>query len=126
MGASVASARKAAVHTPAMRVRAPASKLTMLRAKPPVTGMPPLAPAAALAKTPITTVRPTGVGLPMIGVQTGLQAGDTAAVVKALRRYHNSGRYEHDLWTVARMARATLIREDDQLPEQDDIDDHAS
>ena len=46
---STSSAKAMAVNAPAQRVRAPASKATPLRAKPPVTGMPPLRPATRLA-----------------------------------------------------------------------------
>jgi acid phosphatase len=72
--------------------------------------------APAAADTPVSTVRPTGVGLPMIGVQTGLSAGDAPAMVEALRRYHDSGRYERDLWRVGRAARASLVRQLADLP----------
>ena len=46
---TIATAISAAVNTPAMRVRAPASMLTMLREKLPATGMPADSAAARLA-----------------------------------------------------------------------------
>ncbi len=71
---------------------------------------------AQSAETPVTTVRPTGVGLPIIGVQGGVDAGNSAEMVAALRAYHDSGRYERDLWQVARAARRSLVRQVARLP----------
>jgi len=77
-------------------------------------GWPAVAPAA---ESPITTVRPTGVGLPIITTDGGdLQAGDQGALIEALFAYHASGQYELDLWQVARAARRSLVRQHERLP----------
>ncbi len=53
------------------------------------------------------SVRPTGVGLPLVGAHGTVGAGD---YVPALRDYHDSGDYESDLETVGGRARAYLAR----------------
>ncbi|GIK78069.1 MAG: acid phosphatase [Actinomycetes bacterium] len=58
-------------------------------------------------KTKIATIRPTGVGLPRIGMQGTVGAGDLPA---ELARYHDSGRYESDLDKVGDRAAAYLRR----------------
>ncbi|UGS37584.1 HAD family acid phosphatase [Capillimicrobium parvum] len=66
---------------------------------------------AAQADTPVSTVRPTGVGLPILDDTTSLQAGDGAGLIAALREYHDSGRYRRDLETVNGAARRFLRRQ---------------
>jgi hypothetical protein len=51
--------------------------------------------------TPIHSVRPTGVGLPLIGAEGTLGAGDYAG---SLKDYHDSGAYDRDLRKVGRDA----------------------
>jgi putative acid phosphatase of HAD superfamily subfamily IIIB len=58
-------------------------------------------------KTPVYSTRPTGVGLPRIGADGTVGAGDFAS---ALRSYHDGGGYEHDLKTVDGRARDYLAR----------------
>ncbi|HET6830414.1 MAG TPA: HAD family acid phosphatase [Solirubrobacterales bacterium] len=58
-------------------------------------------------KTKIATIRPTGVGLPRIGMHGTVGAGDLPA---ELVRYHDSGRYESDLDKVGSKAQAYLDR----------------
>ena len=55
--------------------------------------------------TPIQSVRPTGVGLPLIGAEGTLGAGDHADSLKA---YHDSGAYDRDLKKVDRAAERYL------------------
>jgi hypothetical protein len=55
--------------------------------------------------TPINSVRPTGVGLPLVGAHGTVGAGDYAG---ALKDYHDSGRYEEDVERVAGRAKAYL------------------
>ena len=58
--------------------------------------------------TPISGIRPTGVGLPMVGVHGGgTGAGD---YVEPLKAYHDSGAYRDDLAAVDRRARGHLVR----------------
>jgi hypothetical protein len=54
-----------------------------------------------------TSVRPTGVGLPQIGVRGSAGAGELSS---PLRQYHDSGAYDVDLATVARAAKAYVAR----------------
>jgi acid phosphatase len=68
------------------------------------------------ADTPITTVRPTGVGLPLLGGTGDFTAGDTPSVVAALRAYHDSGQYGRDRRKVARAARRSLVSQLAGLP----------
>jgi hypothetical protein len=56
--------------------------------------------------TPIVSVRPTGVGLPLIGAHGTVGAGDYAS---PLRSYHDSGAYAKDQRTVDRRARRFLL-----------------
>jgi hypothetical protein len=56
--------------------------------------------------TPIVSVRPTGVGLPLVGASGTVGAGDYAS---ALKSYHDSGAYAKDLTTVDRRARAYML-----------------
>lgn len=56
--------------------------------------------------TPIFSVRPTGVGLPRIGADGTIGAGDYAS---ALKSYHDSGAYAKDQRTVDRRARRYLL-----------------
>jgi HAD superfamily, subfamily IIIB (Acid phosphatase) len=58
-------------------------------------------------KNPITSIRPTGIGLPRIGFQGTVGAGDVAAQTKS---YHDSGRYETDLEAVGSRAENYLDR----------------
>jgi len=58
-------------------------------------------------KTKIATIRPTGVGLPRVGMHGTVGAGDIAA---PLRQYHDSGRYASDLEKVGGKAQAYLDR----------------
>ena len=51
------------------------------------------------------SVRPTGVGLPQMGISGTVGAGE---LVKALRDYHDSGQYDKDLAAVDSTARAYL------------------
>jgi hypothetical protein len=55
--------------------------------------------------TPISSIRPTGVGLPLVGAHGTVGAGDYAS---ALKDYHDSGAYEKDLETVAGRAKVYL------------------
>ncbi len=57
--------------------------------------------------TRIMSVRPTGVGLPMVGATGTTGAGDYAS---ALKDYHDSGDYEADLNAVGNRAGAFLDR----------------
>ncbi len=56
--------------------------------------------------TPIVSVRPTGVGLPQVGADGTVGAGDYAS---ALKSYHDSGAYAKDERTVDRRARSYLL-----------------
>jgi hypothetical protein len=56
--------------------------------------------------TPIVSVRPTGVGLPLVGASGTVGAGDYASVLKT---YHDTGAYAKDLRTVDRQARRYLL-----------------
>jgi len=58
-------------------------------------------------KTKIATIRPTGVGLPRIGMHGTVGAGD---VVGPLKQYHDSGHYDTDLEKVAAKAEDYLDR----------------
>ena len=58
-------------------------------------------------KTKIATIRPTGIGLPRVGMHGTVGAGDIAA---PLVQYHDSGHYESDLETVGGKAEAYLDR----------------
>jgi hypothetical protein len=55
--------------------------------------------------TPIYSVRPTGVGLPLVGAHGTLGAGE---YTEALKDYHSSGKYEKDLERVGDRAHAYL------------------
>jgi hypothetical protein len=57
--------------------------------------------------TSLIGLRPTGVGLPLIGVEGTVGAGDYAG---ELRRYHDSGEYERDLSAVGERALGYLKR----------------
>jgi len=56
---------------------------------------------------PIYSIRPTGIGLPRIGMHGTTGAGD---MVASLKSYHDSGRYENDLEAVGHRARNYLDR----------------
>jgi hypothetical protein len=58
-------------------------------------------------ETKIATIRPTGVGLPRVGMHGTVGAGD---VVAPLKQYHDSGHYESDLEKVGTKATAYLDR----------------
>jgi hypothetical protein len=62
--------------------------------------------------TPIIGLRPTGVGLPLVGAEGTVGAGDYAA---DLRAYHNSGAYQRDLATVGRRALRFVARHSSQI-----------
>jgi hypothetical protein len=66
-------------------------------------------------KTKIATIRPTGVGLPRIGMHGTVGAGDLPA---ELARYHDGGRYESDLDKVGDKAQAYLERRVSRLNEK--------
>lgn len=55
--------------------------------------------------TPISSIRPTGVGLPLVGAHGTVGAGDYAA---ELKDYHDSGKYEKDLERVDSRVRVYL------------------
>jgi len=57
--------------------------------------------------TRIMSVRPTGVGLPLVGATGTTGGGDYAS---ALKNYHDSGDYEADLKAVGTRAGAFLYR----------------
>ncbi len=57
--------------------------------------------------TPVLGIRPTGVGLPLIGGTVSTGAGDLAPLLKT---YHDSGAYEQDLATVDSRAQRFLRR----------------
>ena len=56
--------------------------------------------------TPIVSVRPTGVGLPLVGASGTVGAGDYAS---ALKSYHDSGAYAKDLRSVDSRARSYML-----------------
>ena len=58
-------------------------------------------------KTEIASIRPTGVGLPRIGMHGTVGAGD---IVAPLSQYHDSGHYGSDLEKVGDRAQAYLDR----------------
>ena len=58
-------------------------------------------------ETPIIGLRPTGVGLPEIGIEGTVGAGELAG---ELQRYHDSGEYRHDLEAVASRAERFLVK----------------
>lgn len=57
--------------------------------------------------TEIATIRPTGIGLPRVGMHGTVGAGD---IVAPLKQYHDSGHYESDLEKVGDKAQAYLDR----------------
>jgi hypothetical protein len=57
--------------------------------------------------TPVVGLRPTGVGLPLVGVEGTVGAGDYAGELDA---YHDSGEYQRDLAAVGRRAYKYLVR----------------
>jgi hypothetical protein len=59
------------------------------------------------AENQIYSIRPTGIGLPRIGMHATTGAGDLASPLKA---YHDSGQYETDLETVGTRAQDYLDR----------------
>lgn len=73
--------------------------------------------ASGGGKTKIATIRPTGVGLPRIGMHGTVGAADLPA---ELVRYHDSGRYESDLDEVGDRAGAYLQRRVAKLSRQAD------
>ena len=62
--------------------------------------------------TPIEGLRPTGVGLPEVGVEGTLGAGDYP---DALAAYHDSGQYAKDLGAVGRKAERYVVRRSEKL-----------
>jgi hypothetical protein len=62
--------------------------------------------------TPIEGLRPTGVGLPEVGVASTTGTGDYPAAVKA---YHDSGQYENDLTAVDGKAQKYLVKRSQKL-----------
>jgi predicted secreted acid phosphatase len=62
--------------------------------------------------TPIEGLRPTGVGLPDVGVESTTGAGDYPA---ALKTYHDSGQYDKDLAAVDRKAEGYLVKRSEKL-----------
>jgi HAD superfamily, subfamily IIIB (Acid phosphatase) len=71
-----------------------------------VTGAGGLIKTSSGGGTPTYSVRPTGVGLPRIGAEGTVGAGD---YVSELKGYHDSGAYAKDLRTVDRRARRYLL-----------------
>ncbi len=57
--------------------------------------------------TPVISVRPTGVGLPLVGADGTVGAGDYASELKT---YHDSGDYAADLKAVDQRARSYLVK----------------
>ncbi len=57
--------------------------------------------------TPIFGIRPTGVGLPLVGGTASVGAGDLASLLQA---YHDSGDYEKDLAAVDSKAQSYLMK----------------
>ena len=57
--------------------------------------------------TPVVGLRPSGVGLPLVGVEGTVGAGDYASELAA---YHDSGDYARDLAAVGNRARRYLIK----------------
>jgi hypothetical protein len=74
----------------------------------------PLQPAKPQPSPPVS-IRPTGVGVPLIGAQGTVGIADLAA---ALRSYHDGGQYESDLSTVDGQARAFMLRQARALREK--------
>jgi HAD superfamily, subfamily IIIB (Acid phosphatase) len=80
-----------------------------------------LAAASALQRTsvtngtPVVSVRPTGVGLPLVGASGTVGAGDYTS---ALKSYHDSGAYDTDLKTVDRRAGIYLVNRARALQDQ--------
>jgi hypothetical protein len=66
---------------------------------------PPLQQTSRSGGTPLMSVRPTGVGMPLVGAHGTVGAGDYAT---SLKNYHASGRYRQDLEAVADQARSYL------------------
>ena len=62
--------------------------------------------------TPIEGLRPTGVGLPDVGVQSTTGPGDYPAAVRA---YHDSGQYDRDLTAVDNKAEKYLVKRSQKL-----------
>jgi acid phosphatase len=62
--------------------------------------------------TPIEGLRPTGVGLPEVGVSATTGTGDYPAAVRA---YHDSGQYDRDLAAVGSKARKYLVKRSSRL-----------
>ena len=58
--------------------------------------------------SPPVSIRPTGVGLPLIGEQATVGASDLAG---SLRNYHDGGQYESDLSAVDSQARSFMLRQ---------------
>jgi HAD superfamily, subfamily IIIB (Acid phosphatase) len=67
------------------------------------------------AGTPIKGLRPTGVGLPLVGAHGTVGLGDYSEEVK---EYHDSGQYGDDLAAVDQRARAYLKRQAARLRAQ--------
>jgi hypothetical protein len=67
--------------------------------------------------TPIVGLRPTGVGLPMIGVEGTVGVGDYA---EEMRHYHDSGEYAKDLAAVGKRAYRFVVRRSRKLRRQAD------
>lgn len=65
--------------------------------------------------TPIEGLRPTGVGLPDVGVESTTGAGDYPPALKA---YHDSGQYDRDLGAVDRKAENYLVKRSEKLREK--------
>ena len=65
--------------------------------------------------TPIVGLRPTGVGLPMIGVEGTVGVGDYA---EEMRHYHDSGEYAKDLAAVGKRAYRFVVRRSRKLRRQ--------
>jgi hypothetical protein len=62
--------------------------------------------------TPTFSVRPTGVGLPLVGADGTVGAGD---YTQALKDYHDTGAYAKDQRTVDRQARSYLLKRVNEL-----------
>jgi hypothetical protein len=62
--------------------------------------------------TPVVGLRPTGIGLPMIGVEGTVAVGDYA---EEMRHYHDSGEYAKDVAAVGRRAYRFVVKRSRRL-----------
>jgi predicted secreted acid phosphatase len=76
----------------------------------------PLSPSEPQPSPPVS-VRPTGVGVPLIGAQGTVAISDLAS---SLRNYHDSGTYASDLSSVDSQAQAFMLQQAAALRDQRD------